>query len=549
MDSTQVTEYERALVATALKHDEGVNALLQLEPVDFYNPYCKLIAQTIKEMFLSNVPIDMVTVTNSIPLAEDGSLDRGWWRVHITDLALAYDYHQHSLHYYSGAIREASTRRKLARINKKFAQELAESDAASAQLIAIHLQEIATLTAQGEGERLQHVSAITADAVLRIKERELNPAEIIGAPTGLYEYDCTTTGFQPGQLVLIGARPSMGKSSLALCWAAHMAITCGMYINFFSLEMSKFTLIQKLIALLTGVDTNKLRTGVGIHSHTWDSIDRAIHSINKSGLYIADETSRIRKVSDIKARRNEQKLSGVKTDGDIIDHIGLLYPEKDLDNRVQAVSEISRDLKTYSAEEQLFTVALCQLGRQVEQRQDKRPMLSDLRESGTLEQDADIVTFIYRDEYYNKESDKRGEAELIIAKQREGATGTVHVLYDQNTQHFCNKLGVGPGVPAPPIPQQTKAPEPVQTNFEPPAESHDVDEEIMLMSEAQINALLDSRGVDVIRDQLGTEWSRVTGGKYEAEAEANFVLANDLINKRLAPTAPPSQEPCWYDSN
>lgn len=443
MEPGKVIEYEEALIAVALQHSEGVHAIIDMHVSDFYSGHCRMVAKTIKELWQKNEPIDLVSVSTAMPTTE--GVNTQSWRVRLTDLVLAAGWQPSNCDFYVRSIKEAAHLRAFHKLLKDSEQQLAASTTAEPATNAIshHLQQLARLIARDEKQQLEHVSAITADYLSRLREREQNPAEALGADTGLPELNEYTTGLHEGEFIVVGGRPGMGKTSFMLGLAAVQAIDLSMCINFYSLEMSRMSLMQKLIALQSGVFTMKLRTGQGLNSYDWELIDRAVERINKSHLYIADESSGVRTMGDIKAREERQKLTGKKADGDYIDYIQLLKGEKETENRVQEVSQISRDMKQHAAQEGIFVVGGSQLTREIEKRQNKVPQLSDLRESGTLEQDANVVMFIYRDEVSNPESDKRGEADIIIAKQREGVTGTVTVLFDANLQKFQSKSGEG----------------------------------------------------------------------------------------------------------
>jgi len=437
VEPAKVTEYEEALIAVALQHSEGVHAVIDMHIGDFYVPHCRMVAKTIKELFEKNEPVDLVSVSTAMPVSEAVSTKD--WRVRLTDLVLASGHNRSSVSYYVKAIQDAAHRRAFTKLLRDSGESLADSAEPTADAISSHLQKLARLIARDEHKQLERSGDLLVDYLERLRQREQNPAEALGADTGNPELNEHTTGFKEGQFIVIGGRPGMGKTSLMLGMAATQAINMGMAINFYSLEMSRDSIMQKLIALETGVHTMKLRTGQGLNSYDWELIERASERIKAANLFIADERSGIRTIGGMKAAEEKQKMRGIKRDGDYLDYIQLVRGEKETENRAQEVSQVSRDCEEHAAQEAIFVVAGSQLSRDLEKRQDKRPVLSDLRESGSLEQDADIVMFVYREEVYNPETDKRGEAEIIIAKQREGGLATVTTIFDPNLQRFIPK--------------------------------------------------------------------------------------------------------------
>lgn len=281
------------------------------------------------------------------------------------------------------------------------------------------------------------IKDIVNESFARIEQRYEQRDVLSGISTGFYDLDEMTSGWQKSDLIVIAARPSMGKTALALNMAQHAAVECKQPVAIFSLEMSKEQLVQRLLCAEARIDANKMRTGF-LQSSDWQGLASAMGRLGEAPLFIDD--SPVVTALDIraKARRLKAEMKGLGLI--VVDYIQLMQGRARSDgNRVQEVSEISRGLKQLARELDCPVIALSQLSRAVEARQNKRPMLSDLRESGSIEQDSDIVMFIYRDDYYNQESEKRGEAEIIIAKQRNGPVGTVELLYQASITRFLNK--------------------------------------------------------------------------------------------------------------
>jgi replicative DNA helicase len=261
-------------------------------------------------------------------------------------------------------------------------------------------------------------------------------AEITGTASGFRDLDRLTSGFQPGNLVIVAARPSMGKSALALCMAANVAVRHEAPIALFTLEMSKAEVTQRLMCSEAKVESQRLRTGkLGVDD--WPRLTAACDKLAKSPIYV-DDTGSITMMeirSKLRRLKSQQPSLGLV----IVDYLQLMTSGTTVENRVQEVSQISRSLKVLARDLDVPIVALSQLSRAVEQRHDKRPILSDLRESGSIEQDADLVLFVYRDEYYNpEETDSAGIAELILAKHRNGGTGTEKLAFQKRYARFAD---------------------------------------------------------------------------------------------------------------
>jgi replicative DNA helicase len=270
------------------------------------------------------------------------------------------------------------------------------------------------------------IRQIALDVLGKIEAAAKNKSPITGVPSGFIDLDHKTSGFQPSDMILIAARPSMGKTAFVLNIAQHVAFKKNLSVAIFSLEMSKEQLVNRLFAQESRVNSQNLRTG-NLSDDDWDKLIESVGVIGNSKLMI-DDTPGI-SISELRSKCRKFKLEQ-GLDLIIIDYLQLMSgSKKNQDNRQQEVAEISRSLKALAREMNCPVIALSQLSRAVESRTDKRPMLSDLRESGSIEQDADLVMFIYRDEYYNKDTTDKGITEIIIAKQRNGPVGTVNLVW------------------------------------------------------------------------------------------------------------------------
>jgi replicative DNA helicase len=262
---------------------------------------------------------------------------------------------------------------------------------------------------------------------------------ITGTPSGFDDLDTITGGFQPGNLIILAARPSMGKSALMANFAEHAALEGARAVALFSLEMSEGELAQRFIASQASIKGDDLRKGK-VPPSRWPKILQASNRLAESPLYIDDSSDL--SVLDVRAKARRLAQQHADCLGLIlIDYLQLMRAHAGVDNRVEAIGQISRGLKTLARELDVPVVALSQLNRSVEQRTDKRPLLSDLRESGSIEQDADLVMFVYREEYYDKESEREGIAELIISKHRNGGLGTVELTFQKDYPRFMSYVG------------------------------------------------------------------------------------------------------------
>jgi replicative DNA helicase len=270
----------------------------------------------------------------------------------------------------------------------------------------------------------------------RVQEMADNPNDITGVPTGFYDLDRMTSGFQAGDLVILAARPSMGKTALAVNIAEHVALKEGLPVAVFSMEMGAAQLAVRVVGSIGRIDQGRLRTGK-LHDDEWPRLTEAIEKLRNISMHI-DETPGLTP-SELRANARRLARQCGKLGLIVVDYLQLMSGSTSSDeNRATELGEISRGLKMLAKELQCPVIALSQLNRSVETRNDKRPLMSDLRESGAIEQDADVIMFIYRDDYYNKESKDQGVAEIIIGKQRNGPTGTVKLAFIKPMTRFEN---------------------------------------------------------------------------------------------------------------
>ena len=430
----QSLDAEQAVLGALLVAGDGVARVVDiLEPEFFYRKAHQVIYAAMLDLFDKNEPIDIVTVSQY--LKDEGKLENVGGRQHITDLALSVATTA-NLEYYAKVVQEKALLRLLIKAGTEIVASCYEETEADVALDkAEHM--IFSLAQRRNMQQLMHIKHIVESSFQKIEERYENRDSLSGVSSGFYDLDAMTSGFQASDLVIIAARPSMGKTAFVLNIAQHVAVEQNLPVAIFSLEMSKEQLVQRMLCAEAKIDANRLRTGL-MHTNDWTHLAMAMGRLGEAPIYIDDSAMVNALEIRAKCRRLKSEMKG-QLGLVVIDYIQLMQGRKVTDNRVQEVSEISRSLKQLAREINVPVLALSQLSRAVEARQNKRPMLSDLRESGSIEQDADIVMFIYRDEYYNPESEQRGEAEIIIAKQRNGPTGTADLLFQSSITRFLNK--------------------------------------------------------------------------------------------------------------
>ncbi len=414
------------------------DALLQIEavrPEDFYRDRHALIYEAMLELHANGEPIDHVTLTEI--LKSKGTLEQVGGHSYIAELMEAVPTTS-NLEYYAKIVVEKSTLRKLIKASTQLANRAYENSEAVRDLVADAEKKILEIARGSVQERLAPISSVIYDAIHRLEEIYKNDGNATGIETGFSDFDRMTSGLQPGQLIVIAARPGMGKTSFTLNIAAHAAVKQQKAVAFFSLEMSKEELVSRLLCSEARIDMSELRSGL-LHPRAWENLTRAATALNAAPIFFDDNGMMDIKYIMGKCRR--QKAEG-KLDMVIIDYLQLMSGGAKSERREQEISEISRGLKALSKELKVPVIALSQLNRMVEQRPDKRPHMADLRESGAIEQDADIIGFIYRHEMYAKDDSEReqhrGKAEFIIAKHRAGPTDTVTLTFLSKYTKFEN---------------------------------------------------------------------------------------------------------------
>lgn len=402
-----------------------------LIPDDFYRATHQRIYNAMLVLSDKGEPVDLVTVTSE--LADANLLEEVGGITYLSDLANSVPTAA-NIEYYGKIVEEKSILRRLIRTATSIAQDgYNREDEVEVLLNEAEktIMEVAQRKNAGAFQNIKDVLVQTYDNIELLHDRK---GDVTGIPTGFAELDKMTAGFQRNDLIIVAARPSVGKTAFALNIAQNVATKTDENVAIFSLEMGADQLVMRMLCAEGNIDAQRLRTGA-LTPEDWGKLTMAMGSLSNSGIYI-DDTPGIR-VSEIRAKcRRLKQETGLGMI--LIDYLQLIQGSGRSDNRQQEVSEISRTLKELARELKVPVIALSQLSRGVEQRQDKRPMMSDIRESGSIEQDADIVAFLYRDDYYDKESENKNIIEIIIAKQRNGPVGTVALAFVKEYNKFVN---------------------------------------------------------------------------------------------------------------
>ena len=403
---------------------------------DFYRYEHKLIYASVGALINASKPADVITVFEH--LQSQGKADEVGGLSYLNSLA-QYVPSAANVRRYAEIVRERSILRKLVKASDEIATNAFNPQGKPVATILDEAeQKIFKIGEQGSRMKqgFHSMDTLVVELLDRVTEKSENPNDITGVPTGFYDLDRQTSGFQAGDLIILAARPSMGKTALAINIAEHVALNEGLPVAVFSMEMGASQLAVRIVGSIGRIDQGHLRTGK-LSDEEWPRLTEAIEKLRNVSLHI-DETPGLT-VSELRANARRLARQCGKLGLIVVDYLQLMSVSSSMsdENRATAVGEISRGLKMLAKELQCPVIALSQLSRGVESRPDKRPMMSDLRESGAIEQDADVIMFIYRDEYYTKEACKEpGVAEVIISKQRNGPTGTVKLAFISRITKF-----------------------------------------------------------------------------------------------------------------
>jgi len=439
-------EAEQSLLGALLLDNQAFDKVADLvTSEDFYRDDHRRIWRHIARLVEATRPADVVTVLESIEASDDK--DKTGGAAYLAALAQNTP-SALNIRRYAELVRERSVQRRLAQVATEIAENaLSPTGKEVGQLLDEAESKIFQIAESGarKDTGLLAISPVLAKVFERIDHlhSQDNPSDITGVPTGFVDLDRMTAGLQPGDLVIVAGRPSMGKTAFALNIAEHVALhpTVKMPVAIFSMEMSASQLAMRMLSSMAKVDQTKLRTG-RLNDEEWGKLTDEIARLNEAKIHV-DETAALNSL-ELRARARRMKREYGKLGLVVVDYLQLMSASSHGENRATEISEISRSLKALAKELDVPVIALSQLSRAVEQRNDRRPLMSDLRESGAIEQDADVILFIYREEVYAPDKEEaKGRAEVIIGKQRNGPIGTVHLTFLGRNTRFANSTDGG----------------------------------------------------------------------------------------------------------
>ncbi len=438
----QSIDAEEAILGAILVSPACMNRVVeQLRPESFYKPAHRYVYEAMLQLYNGEDKIDIVSVSDVLNMNQKLELVGG--RAFVNDLSYK-TITTTNVEYYAKIVQEKAIKRSLINAGSEIVSSGYDLNPIEESLeVAEKL--IFDIASQKASKSLLPIKDLVYDSYAKIEERYNNKDKLTGVPTAFYDLDTMTNGLQKSDLIILAARPAMGKTSFALNIAQNVALKANVPVAIFSLEMSKEQLVQRLLCAEAEVDTQRLKTG-NMQAKDWEKLAVAMDSFSQAPIYIDDTAGCT--ITDLRAKCRRLAMAEKNLGLIVIDYLQLIEGTG-REDRMQQISSISRGLKILAKELNVPIISLSQLSRAVEGRTDKRPMLSDLRESGSIEQDADIVMFIYRDEYYKNANEdeemsekaaNKGEAEIIIAKHRNGPVGTVKLLFQSNITKFKNPI-------------------------------------------------------------------------------------------------------------
>src|SRR5215207_3848538 len=430
----QNLDAEESVLGAMLLSPGAIGAVTEiLSATDFYRENHGLVFRACLALYQQGEPVDAITLVDS--LEERGELEQVGGRARIHELAALVPATANAAHY-ARIVREMATLRGLVRAGAEIARLGQDRPGETTDLVDRAEQIVFDLAQQRVTSDFSHIEGLLKESFERIMHLYEAGADVTGCPTGFKELDKLTSGFQPGNLIIVAARPSMGKSALALNMAQNLAVRHDIPVALFTLEMSKSEVTQRMMCSEARVESQSLRTGK-LKPEDWPRLTAACDKLMKAPIWV-DDTGSVT-MMEIRSKSRRLKSREPTLGLIIVDYLQLMTSGTTAENRVQEVSQISRALKVLARDLDVPIMALSQLSRAVEQRHDKRPILSDLRESGSIEQDSDVVVFIYRDEYYNPdETDQQGLAEVIVAKHRNGPTDSLKLSFLKRYAKFAD---------------------------------------------------------------------------------------------------------------
>ncbi|UMZ75162.1 replicative DNA helicase [Natranaerofaba carboxydovora] len=428
----QSTEAEESVLGSMLIDEEAVSTVIEiLKSKDFYKENHRKIYEAIMDLQEESQPVDLVTLTEKLRV--ENQIDEVGGVEYLTELANQVPTSANA-QYYAKIVEEKSTLRQLINAATRIARMGYEEPDEVEKLLDEAEKSIFEISQNSSERGFVPVKEVIMETFDKIESLYNKPGGVTGVSCGFKDLDNMLSGLQPSDLVILAARPAMGKTTLALNMAHNVTVKEKQPVAIFSLEMSKDQLVQRMLCAEAEVDAHKLRTG-NLDSEDWPKLGQAVGPLSQAPLFIDDTPA----MSVMEMRTKARKLKAEKgLEAIFIDYLQLMQSSQSQENRQQEISQISRSLKALAKELNVPVIALSQLSRAVEQRQDKRPMLSDLLESGGIEANADVVLFIYRDEYYDLESEKENIAEIIVSKQRNGPVGSVELFFKKDFNKFYN---------------------------------------------------------------------------------------------------------------
>src|ERR671910_789979 len=405
---------------------------VRLRAEDFYRERHRVVFGAIKTLYERSEPIDALTVSEH--LSQRGALEEAGGKDLVSTLASTVPAPGNARHY-AQIVKQNALLRRLLGAAQTIQVSVHEREGEPEELVEEAERILFRVAHEDRASDFRKVAVILEEEIDRLEQLAKGDSDLTGVPSGFRDLDRITGGFQPGNLIVIAARPAMGKSSIVTNVAEHVSSKHGKPVAFFSLEMSEAELAHRFIANRARISSDRLRRGQ-VATKDWPGVVRACNELEQASLWIDDSSDLGLLDLRAKARRLHASEGGLGLV--IVDYLQLMRPEDPRQNRVEQVGQISRGLKILARELDIPVLGISQLSRAPEQRPDKRPILSDLRESGNIEQDSDLVGFIYRDEYYDSESEDQGVAELILRKNRNGPTGTVRLAFLEHYPSFAN---------------------------------------------------------------------------------------------------------------
>lgn len=427
-------ESEQSILGSIILDKEAIITVAEtIQPMDFYKEAHKIIYESMLKLNSNNEPIDLITLIEE--LRKEGHLDSIGGISYLTSLSTIVPTTS-NVKYYANIVKEKSVMRQLIKASNEIINLGYDASTDVQEILDKAEKNIFDISQEKSGDDIQPINVVLQDTFEMIEKLCTDKSEVTGITTGFADLNKKINGLQRTDLILLAARPAMGKTAFSLNLVQNAALKDDASVAVFSLEMSKEQLVQRMLSAQSNVELSKIKTG-NLGESDWPRIIDGMAVLSEANIFI-DDTPGI-KISEIRSKCRRLKIEK-GLDLILIDYLQLMEGEGKNENRQQEIAKISRSLKILAKELDCPVVALSQLSRSPELRKDHRPILSDLRESGSIEQDADIVMFLYRDEYYHDDSEKKNIGEVIIAKNRHGETGNVELVWFGQVQKFADKI-------------------------------------------------------------------------------------------------------------